>query len=125
MDSQRFVTVTYFFKATGYDVITWDVPFYLINLTPTNMTFADGLFDDITDLPDNDPIKLGIGMFIIILFVLIFRYGSSADFSAMVVGAMLGLGICYTFGLFPDKLLSVSMITLGIVLIADNVGGRR
>lgn len=125
VDAERFITVTYFFKATGYDLITWDVPFYLINLTPTNMTFSEGLFDDVEALPDDDPRKLGIGMFIIIVIVLMFRYGSSGDFSAMVVGAMLGLGVCYLFGLFPIKLLSVSMITLGVMLIADNVGGWR
>ena len=125
LNNDRLITVTYFFKATGYDLVTWDVPYYLINLTPTNMTYKDGLFDDIDALEEFNPIRAGIGMFIIIVLILMFAYGSNKDFSAMVIGAMLGLGICYFNNLLPDKLTSVALIVLGVILISDNVGGGR
>ena len=123
--SERTLSVNYFFKADGHDLVSWDANYYLMNVSLSNSTLESGIFDDVESLPEFDPAKAFIAIFIILLLFIIFHEASMGNLSASVVGAMLGLGLSYKFQFLPGKLVIISLIVCGTLLVVDNMGGGR
>jgi len=82
------------------------------------------LFDDLEALENTNVVKGLVGFTIIFLMILIFgMFGR--DITPIMVGAEIGLGINWFYGLLPTELLVISMSVIAVILVANNVGGGR
>lgn len=117
------VFINYWFKYIDHPLQEWNATYLVSDVVPTNITIEAGLFDDLEALDRANPIRGLMGAFIIIALILLFS--TSRDMTITSIGGIIGLGINWKFSLMPQTLLSVSMIVLVILIIADNIGGGR
>jgi len=118
------LVVEYFFKLVGQEIIIWNTTYYLDTVNATQTSITGGLFDDLIALERTDAIRGLVGFIIIMLMVIIFG-ALGKDTTPALIGAIIGLGINWFYTLLPRELLAISMAVIILLLVADNVGGRR
>lgn len=114
------ITITYFFKSSGYDVFIFNQSYYLSDVEGFNTSLSGGLFNDIQDIDENEPVRGFLGAIIVLVMVLIFMT-STGNFSVGVIGGIIGIAINNFTGLWPANLSIIAIIVAVIMLIADNV----
>jgi len=114
------ITITYFFKSSGYDLFIFNQSYYLSDIEGSNTSLSGGLFNDIKDIDENEPVRGFLGAIIVLVMVLIFMT-STGNFSVGVIGGVIAIAINNFTGLWPANLSIIAIIVAVIMLIADNV----
>jgi len=118
------VTINYWFKYAGHDLVIWNETYLISNISPENITLENGLFDDLEGLDRTNAIRGIIGALIIILLIVLFS-ATSRIMTIGLIGGLIGLGINYKYELLPKTLLVVSLVVIFILMISDDMGGKR
>lgn len=110
---QNNVTVTYFYKLTGFDLYKFNKQYYL-GPVPENFTLADGLFNDLEDLSGTTGYLKGIIAYIIIVALIVLLLKLTQNMNIAVIGGLIGFAIAYKYNLLPTKLVLLSACIIGI-----------
>lgn len=113
---QDTISVTYWFKRTGYDQETFTSAFYFVDYNPYNSSIIGGLFDTPT-APTSTPARALLGMIIVVIVAAAAysatRMSEIASLAAIVTVGILGLPAVNIFPL----LYSVITVVVGAMLL--------
>jgi hypothetical protein len=120
LNIQDSLNVSYWFKATGYDLYYWNEVYLIPNITMNNNSIREDVFSS-EGMPDW--LKVFIAALIILVFLVI-GFSITRSMTTATIFGLLGLGIVWFKEYLPKNYCLVAAIVLIVILIVDNIGGR-